>query len=435
MKVDFYIHGVPYGFSYKGAKDEENVFFKRYYENRRDINELRIEAVTINGSNYYYYTYIIGKNVYDGENGRPSAYLGITVRLDQYYTKAQNLYFLLDSFFNSYLLNQIVTSSNNSYKFLVKEFENNQVIEQSLKELETLIGMNFSSTDLVKSFKFNRSQSFAKINFNDANEREVYDALAKYGEVSISFAHPSNAIAKFAAQKNEEMQNLQQQTSKQIKDITTKANADVVAAKQEKENAINNLKKQYAEVDNTINKLKTGLANEQQKVQRLETELKTTQKDLELANSKLQKGLPKIQEADKNRAALETIKQALLHINAPNTEQRQTLEQPKAIIKEPAWYVIVKKIGKHINTFLLILVILLLIPLLFKNNDTKVTTPVETINEEKIDTKNAQPEQENIIYIHKDKEEYKENRPTLTPSNPKKQKRVDTKSSPKQQTN
>jgi hypothetical protein len=249
MQFSYYLHGTPYGFKYVGNPDEENLFFKRYYNGKRDIDEFRIETRQVNGKSYVYYTYILGANVYDGQNMRPGAYMGITIRLDQYYVRARNFYLLIDSFFHSYW-EYILPQNGSDRYFKVTSFES---LVKDLEKLEALIMNCFSPNDLkpLQSIVYNATP--IDINVGEADDTIVYNSILQNGNVSLSFLHKVSAIS-----------NIQQQ-------IDSKVNEAVATVK--------------LDYQNELNRLQSALTADRKKLTEMSKELASASKNKEKIDS------------------------------------------------------------------------------------------------------------------------------------------------------
>ena len=239
MQFSYYLHGTPYGFKYVGNPDEETQFFKRYYNGKRDIDEFRIETRQVNGKSYVYYTYILGANVYDGQNMRPGAYMGITIRLDQYYVRARNFYLLIDSFFHSYW-EYILPQNGSDRYFKVTSFES---LTKDLEKMEALIMNCFSPNDLkpLQSIVYNATP--IDINVGEADDTIVYNSILQNGNVSLSFLHEVSAIS-----------NIQQQ-------IDSKVNEVVASVKLDYQNKLDSLQSAFTADEEKITEMSKELAS------------------------------------------------------------------------------------------------------------------------------------------------------------------------------
>lgn len=300
MNLSIYIHGVPFGFDFfsPSGNHEQASFMQRYYKsNKERPNELCIESLPFEGKNYFYYTYIIGKNVIDSKNNRPGAYLGLTIRLDTYYKKAVNLYYLLDSFFHSYLYGKILKEKNGSYSFLVNNLS--QIDKNVFKDLESFLGMSFSESDLCLLKAPNPMQTVS-LNFADADDEAVMDAIKRTGKVSISQSYDSKKISEIKAQYEDSILKIQQDHSAQIQKII-----------QETDVEISTLKKQYSESDKVIEGLKNKCKQEEKRASDLSADKNQLQNEIKKQKVELNRVEAEIKKSEGAKATLDKIQKAL----------------------------------------------------------------------------------------------------------------------------
>ena len=84
MDVEILLHGVPSGQDYYGLKEEQKLA-ESFYTSSIESVKIVVEARKNGTTPYVYYTYLRYKNIV-GAGGRPGSYIGITLRLDMYYT-------------------------------------------------------------------------------------------------------------------------------------------------------------------------------------------------------------------------------------------------------------------------------------------------------------------------------------------------------------
>lgn len=262
MQYKFYIHGVPKGFVYIGPAEEKDSFLKRYYDGKRNINEFRIEARNVKGKTFYYYSYIVGKNVRN-KDGRPESYLGITVRLDRYYKRALNLRYLLDSIFYSFIYNKVYESKGNVLQFRIDVIETRSPEFLELKEgVKRLIEITFAEEDLLDLTSIQNSSNYAKISMADATDSYVRDMILKFGAVSISNEYPSKAVKEITEKKDKEISEISKRMSS-LKEVYDSDMAKLKKQKKESENVLNEklneLKKENIGLQEILNKVNKNL--------------------------------------------------------------------------------------------------------------------------------------------------------------------------------
>ena len=114
MELEVYIHGNPTGFKYLGPAKEKDSFFQRFYNRTKSVGK---ELIIESAQPYYYYTYLFCKNVLD-TNSRPNSYFGITIRFDAYYKSAANLYTLLDTLCNKWVIGNLLKGGKGGFQYV-----------------------------------------------------------------------------------------------------------------------------------------------------------------------------------------------------------------------------------------------------------------------------------------------------------------------------
>lgn len=360
MDLKIYIHGIPYGFKYNGSKEDYDVFFQRYYKKLRNINEMRIEVIPMGKETYYYYSYILGKNIFDRQNDRPGSYFGITVRLDHYYKRAVNLYYLLDSFFHSYLDGRILEYRDFSYKFLTEDF--NKINFQS--DLEKLISMTFSSDDLL-TIEVKRQNDYERINISDADDDFVLKSLMTKGEVSISQSYPSKSTEKILSQKNAEIEQLKYEAERLVNRI-----------KLEKKTEIDKINETYKDADITIRNQTSKIESYSKQVNDLNLKVASCDKLLKAKDDQINSAEQKIEKYGPMQEVMDHIKNELDNIyNYSESNYRKdtndTISPNKQIFSFSRLY-------KVLNIVLLFIIIFF-VPHYISNTSSLSKGDIETI--------------------------------------------------------
>ena len=120
MDVEILLHGVPSGQDYFGIKEEQKLA-ESFYTSSNESVKLVVEARKNGNTPYVYYTYLRYKNIV-GAGGRSGSYIGITLRLDMYYTDVVHMYNMLDIAFKKYIIGALLTSTGESYKYISPDF-------------------------------------------------------------------------------------------------------------------------------------------------------------------------------------------------------------------------------------------------------------------------------------------------------------------------
>ena len=273
MDLQLYIHGNPHGFKYDGHENEKDSFNTRYYAGERKVEkELRIEAI----GNKCYYTYFLSKNVLD-THGRKDSYFGITISIDAYYSKALNVYSLLDNICNKFVIGKVLEVINDGFKYKTDSFgaelRNKINVELATWFIDMYNNMPADFTNPVIAIHHGDS---SLLNLRDSSPQKVENSLRSCGGVSISYEYPS----------------LKEQ----------QLNADLTTKENEWMNRYNELQAEYS---SNVNQLETLKSNNE----RLEEQL--TLREGELANEKKEKEAlkndynRKMKEKDRKMQAME----------------------------------------------------------------------------------------------------------------------------------
>lgn len=208
LELGLYIHGLPCGFQYNGAADEKTDFFNGFCVHPRGINEMRIKAVGNGEKSLFYYTYVLGRNVFDNGGGHKGVYFGLTLRLAAYYRRALNLYFLLDTFFHTCLGGSVLKEGKRSKEFVVSDFNN---LDDPLSCLKRLVQMAVGERDMLQLRTRRTADEYARLNLMDADNDTVMRCMRQKGEVSISRAYPMKSVRQLSTRKDVEIEALKKQ--------------------------------------------------------------------------------------------------------------------------------------------------------------------------------------------------------------------------------
>lgn len=124
MDAEFFIHGPRNAFY---GKQEENRYCQ-LFDNSQIKDEIRFVVDVRNGGGnklYTYYTYCRYSNILDID-GRSGAYIGLTVRLDVYYSNLRNIFTVLDATFNTKVVGLLVKKFGEGYQYLISDFRNSK---------------------------------------------------------------------------------------------------------------------------------------------------------------------------------------------------------------------------------------------------------------------------------------------------------------------
>lgn len=262
MDVEILLHGVPSGQDYFGIKEEQKLA-ESFYTNSNESVKLVVEARKNGNTPYVYYTYLRYKNIV-GAGGRSGSYIGITLRLDMYYTDVVHMYNMLDIAFKKYIIGALLTPTGESYKYISPDFnskksEIEQLQQGILKLIETTCV--FSKFLKIDNSYINQITNAPTCNVADITEGTMSATIKKYSKIVLSPDYKSN---------------LEKEFEKKLQEAEGRGGSVVV----EKDKII-------TQKNTTIDSLNSTIASRDTKIATLEQEVK--RKDQELLQNK-QKG-------------------------------------------------------------------------------------------------------------------------------------------------
>lgn len=193
MDVEILLHGVPSGQDYYGLKEEQKLA-ESFYTSSNESVKFVVEARKNGNTPYVYYTYLRYKNIV-GAGGRSGSYIGITLRLDMYYTDVVHMYNMLEIAFKKYIIGAILIPIGESYKYISPDFnskksEIEQLQQGILKLIETTcIFPKFLKID--DSF-INQIKNAPTCNVADITEGTMSATIKKYSKIILSPDYKSN---------------------------------------------------------------------------------------------------------------------------------------------------------------------------------------------------------------------------------------------------
>jgi hypothetical protein len=190
MKVSVY--GVPNGFSYLGP-DGDASFFKTFYGEKCN-DELRfiIEIRKMGDQKFCYYHYQKYKNIIDGSTGRAGSFFGISLRFDEYYTKADNIYRLLGIIYNNYFADKILKKQGDNLKYNITDFNSCGFLTNDLeKKIGALIGDFYSSDDSVSLDSYPICNAAESCNINECDDNYIERKLHSGTKLILSPFYPT----------------------------------------------------------------------------------------------------------------------------------------------------------------------------------------------------------------------------------------------------
>ncbi|WP_455642682.1 hypothetical protein [Parabacteroides sp.] len=261
MDVEVFIYGTPIGNCFYGKADEK-IYFDTFY-NRDKANYLSVKIRKAGDNKVYcYYNYLVYQNVI-GKQGRPDSFFGITLRLGAYCLDIQNIYRILDTVFNSYVIGGLLESVGSNHKYIVDNFDDTSKLKFIEDSLISLFSQTFNGksgicfTTIDNTFTFEGGKLYT-LNLYDYSDENIFQFIKETGQIRISPYYPTIEIGR-----------RQQQHNKHLEEIRQQHESDRRTDLEEK------------------NKLHNSLSEERNKNSHLQTELEQKKKDIEQLNGKI----------------------------------------------------------------------------------------------------------------------------------------------------
>lgn len=270
MDVELFVYGVPCGEDFWG-KDEDRSYFGTLYDGRSDEVKFLIQTRSLNGRPYCYYNYMVYKDVVDN-NGRPGSYFGISLRFDAYCKDIINMYRILDTIYNVYVLGNLLKADKSKLKYAVSSFTNASGTLRNIEDATLqLVQKAYSNDSFTSLSRFPTSGgNCPTCNLYDCTTENVLTAVKQYGKIAISPYYPSGKETTMQKQCNAQVLAAQQQCEARLQ-----ADADARAKeKNEISASLSSAKSQVSQLQNTVFQKDNQIKQLSAEVSRLSSEIK-----------------------------------------------------------------------------------------------------------------------------------------------------------------
>lgn len=178
--------GVPNGESYWGP-EEDRAYFGNLYAPCDIGSKFDIRLRQNGRGNYAYYHYLVYNTINDYD-GRDGSYLGITLRLDQYCTDFQSIYYVLDMVFRKRIIGSLLKLANGGrLQYNVHSFD---IAAEELTKLETVVKDMLSpvlqKTDISSISRIPNGKNRYNLNIEEATIAEVTNIVGQNGFCSLA---------------------------------------------------------------------------------------------------------------------------------------------------------------------------------------------------------------------------------------------------------
>ena len=265
MDIDLFVHGVPSGEGFWGKEEDRN-YFGQFYDHSSDEVKFFIHVRVLKGRPYCYYNYLVyrsrGSSVANvvGNDGRDGSYFGISLRLEAYCRDVANMYRILDTIYNVYILGNILKEEKSKLKYTIADFSNASAVFDACQTTALqLMQKAFSNESFIGLTKFALNGSSTSIcNLYDCTADTVYSQVKQYGGITISPFYPSIKEKSIQKQYEEQIEQIKRQCDSKLR-----ADADMRAKEQNQFNM--NLSSSRKEID----RLKTEIYEKTDQIQKL----------------------------------------------------------------------------------------------------------------------------------------------------------------------
>lgn len=287
MDVELFVHGVPSGEGFWGKEDDRN-YFGTFYDHSSDDVKLLIQTRTLKGKSYCYYNYLVYKTAGSqvpnvvANDGRDGSYFGITLRFDAYCKDFANMYRILDTVFNVYVMGSLLKMEKTKLKYTTPDFTSvSNVLDGIEKSIIQLIQNAFSNDSFVRLDGFATSGGNCPTrNLYDCTLENVMSAVKQYSRVAISPYFQSSKEATIQQEHNSQIQNIQQQYEnrlKEVSDVYAKEKNEISSSLDSANRKISHLQNEIRSKDADISQLENNCSNLQLKIQNVGQNKKVSQ--------------------------------------------------------------------------------------------------------------------------------------------------------------
>lgn len=224
MEVELFIHGVPSGEGFWGKEEDRN-YFGTFYDHSSDEVKFLIQTRALKGKPYCYYNYLVYKTVgattpnIVANDGRDGSYFGITLRFDAYCKDILNMYRILDTVFNVYVMGNLLKMERTKLKYTIPDFSSvSNVLEGLEKTTIQLIQNAFSNDSFTRLDGFAMSGGNYPIsNLYDCTSENVMSAVKQFSRMAVSPYCPSVKEVAIQQQCSAQIQTIQKQCEDRLK--------------------------------------------------------------------------------------------------------------------------------------------------------------------------------------------------------------------------
>lgn len=258
MNVEFFLHGVTKGQTFWGEAKEDLAYFGNLYNNSIDEVKFFIQLRSSNGKMFCYYNYLVYKNVCDID-GRSGSYFGITLRFPAYCEDIINIYRILDTVYNTYVIGTLLECKGSNINYLFPDFTSASKAIETIRDCTyQLIQKTFTDSSFISldnSFAITE-RAIQNFYLYDCTKEKVLAIVKRYGQIAISPYYPSEKEKIMQQNNNAALSTIKQQYEERLKT----ASDTHAREKKDLNNKINQLQQDITKKNNIINDLNVNVS-------------------------------------------------------------------------------------------------------------------------------------------------------------------------------
>lgn len=194
MELKFIVSGVPSGENMWGPQSD-STFLGTLYVTSKVNTKFDIRLNRSGNTIYAYYHYLVYNTINDFD-GRAGAYIGLTVRIDAYCVDYLSIYNILDIIYRKKFVGSILKHvSGGRLQFTIPSFDKvGEELNEIEKYIRTSLGNCITNADFKPIPSLPTARANIKLNFDEASEKEVLQAVGQFGQCSLSSEYESRNV-------------------------------------------------------------------------------------------------------------------------------------------------------------------------------------------------------------------------------------------------
>ena len=194
MELKLFVSGVPSGENLWGNQSD-STYFGTLYINSKENMKFDIRLNKTDSKIYAYYHYLVYNTINDYD-GRTGSYFGLTIRLDSFCIDFRTIYNVLDIIYRKKIVGTILKEVNGGrLQFTCPSFDKRDAELSDLeKTIRNLLGTSLYNSDFRSIPSMPTGKGLIKLNWDDASQSNVIQAVGQYAFCSISSEYESQSV-------------------------------------------------------------------------------------------------------------------------------------------------------------------------------------------------------------------------------------------------